>query len=241
MVNMPKILEVKNLNVSLNGGWVLKDVSFSVEEGKRTGIIGPNGAGKTTLFRALMGLVPCESGEIIWHKEQKIAYVPQKLDIDLNMPLTVKELFLSLSGPFDFWFPPAAILNEIKNTLNHLRCLHLLDKRLNAVSSGELQRILIGYAIYRKPTLLLFDEPTSGVDVEGEETIYDLIDHLAKDLSLTVLLISHDLNVVYRRIDEVICLNKKMICYGPPAAALTTEKIKELYGAEVNFYHHRHH
>lgn len=214
-------------------------ISFAAEEGKISAIIGPNGAGKTVLFRALLGVLPYE-GEIIWHKKPTLGYVPQRLEFDRTFPLTVKELLLLKAKRADFWLPQERILKETVNVLNHTRAAHLLDKRVGKLSGGELQRVLIAYAIFGQSNFLLFDEPLSGIDIEGEMTIYGLIKHLAKELNLTVLFISHDLNIVYEYADSVICLNKKLFCSGVPEKILTPEQLKTLYGTPIAFYLHKH-
>jgi zinc transport system ATP-binding protein len=233
------LLEVKNLNVFYGANQVLRDVSFSVDEGKIVAIIGPNGGGKTTLFKAVLGAIPC-SGQIIWHQKARIGYVPQRFDFDLTFPLTILELFLSRSSNKSFWLPGPAIVNEIKSTLSHAGAGHLIYKRVGELSGGELQRVLIAYAIFGRPNILFFDEPTAGIDIEGEVTVYNLLRHLARELNLTILLISHDLNVIYEYVDEVFCLNKRLLCSGSPKKILTPNQLQELYGVPTTFYQHKH-
>ncbi|MEK7516561.1 MAG: metal ABC transporter ATP-binding protein [Patescibacteria group bacterium] len=233
------LLEVKNLSVFLGGVEVLHDVTFIVEEGSMTAVIGPNGSGKTTLFRALMGMAPY-AGEIVWHKKVRFGYVPQRLDFDRLFPLTVRELFLLRRRSGDFWLGGRSAAEAVRNALSHVHAAHLIPRRIGTLSGGELQRVLIAYAIFERPDVLFFDEPTTGIDVAGEATAYSLIKHLAKELRLTVLLISHDLNVVFQYVDQVICLNRAMLCYGAPQKVLTPTQLQELYGAETVFYHHRH-
>ena len=194
-------------------------------------VVGPNGAGKTVLFRALLGLVPYD-GEIQWLDNAKIGYVPQKLAIERDLPLNVIE-FLQFKG---------ASLNEIHESLHSVGLNHhsLGDTRMGQLSGGELQRVLIAYALINHPDILLFDEPTAGVDIGGEETIYSLIEKLHTKIGLTVLLITHDLNIIYRYAAKVLCLNKSKICYGSPREALNPEVLESLYGAKVNIYPHEH-
>lgn len=233
---MSTILEVKNLTVRFGNFEALKNISFSLEEKEISAILGPNGAGKTTLFLTLLGLLPYE-GEIIWHKPVNIGYVPQRLEIDLNTPLTVKELFL-LENTFSFWSPSLSQLNDIKNNLSHSQSGFLLDYPLYKLSRGQLQRVLIALALHKKPNFFLFDEPLAGVDIEGEATIYTLINHFAKEAGLSVLMISHDLNVVYQWADKVICLNSRLVCEGHPRQVLTTETLQKLYSKNITFYQH---
>lgn len=236
---MPLFLEVKNLNVKYGKSTVLSEVSFSVDEGDSLAIIGPNGAGKTTLLKCLLNILDYE-GEIIWHKEPRIGYVPQRFDFDRTIPFTVKEFFLLSRSNKDFFIPSAKLMAEITQTLNHVNAHHLIRKQIGELSSGELQRILVAQAIFSNPNILFFDEPTTGIDIEGEATIYSLLKHLAKELSLTLILISHDLNIVFEYTNKVICLNKKMLCSGEPTQILTPEHLNKLYGGTVGFYKHEH-
>lgn len=224
------LLSVKNLSVRLGDQQILDSLSFDVEKGEVVAIIGPNGAGKTVLFRALLGLLPYK-GEVTWPKHTKIGYVPQKLSVDKDLPLTVAE-FLNLRG---------ASREEVEEALQSVGLQHrVLSARLGQLSGGELQRVLIAYALINHPDVLLFDEPTAGVDIGGEETIYTMIDKLHQQHGLTALLITHDLNVIYRYAEKVLCLNKEKICYGTPKEALTPNNLQELYGSEIHVYPHKH-
>ena len=221
------ILEVKDLYVNFRGESVLSNISFSLKKGYALAIVGPNGAGKSTLFRALLGLVPYR-GTISWEKGVKIGYVPQKLAVERDLPLSVYE-FLGFRGRDP----------EIAEAFNAVG-IHddsLRDRQLGALSGGELQRVLVAFAIMGNPDVLLFDEPVAGIDLGGEETIYNLLLRLHKEKGLTIVLISHDLDVVYRYADEVLCLNKKLVCFGRPEEALTSESLKKLYGDSALFHH----
>ena len=240
------ILKVGNLNVNFNSDQVIKDLSFSVDKGDVLAIVGPNGAGKSVLFRALLGLIPY-SGKIEWDKNLKISYVPQKFAIDRELPLSTAE-FLSFrkKGHKEIMdvLLSVGIGAEHKNDPAHqLRHItdHVLKQRLGWLSGGQLQRVLIARALLDNPDVLLFDEPTSGIDVGGEETIYGMLKKLHSERNLTMLLISHDLNIVYKYANNVLCLNKEMICYGSPATALDPSALVKLYGNEAGFYKHENH
>lgn len=231
------ILEVKNLRVVYGREEVLRDISFSLEKGETLAVLGPNGSGKTTLFKALLGVIPYE-GEVSVSKDSRIGYVPQKLDIERDLPITVEEFLLLKKG----------LVSRHSEHLTHtveeaLDFVHLpasfAKKKFSELSSGELQRVLISWALIDDPDLLLFDEPTASVDVAGQETIYELLDNLREREKFTLLLISHDLTVVYRYATKVICLNKIQICFGAPHEVLTTEELHKLYG-EPKFYTHTH-
>jgi len=141
------------------------------------------------------------------------------------------------------------IIHEILNSVgfkdvaaSHIHNdVRVLKTKLGALSGGELQRVLIAYALLGKPNVLLFDEPTSGVDVSAEETIYSLIDKLKAEKDLTIIFISHELEVVYRFADSVLCLNKQKVCFGPPREAIDKKSLEALYGEEVHFYKHHNH
>jgi len=235
------VLYVKKLSVRFEENQIIDDLSFDLEKGDVLAIIGPNGAGKTVLFRALLGLLPF-LGEIKWGKDIKIGYVPQKLAIEKDLPLTVME-FLRLKGATEEEVYEA-LQNvgflKINNDPHHLKH-HLLSAKLGQISGGEFQRVLIAYALMGHPDVLLFDEPTAGIDIGGEETIYSLLGKLNEKLGLTVLLITHDLSVISKYAEKVLCLNKEKICYGSPEEALTTEVLQELYGSKVNLYSRHEH
>lgn len=229
------ILEVKNLFVKIDHENLIDDISFTVKRGEALAIIGPNGAGKTVLFRTLLGLLP-HRGVIEWQKGIRIGYVPQKFFIDKSFPITVKEFFLLKAK--GFWMPDKKFLSHLEHELA-LVGLHkdVLAKPLNELSGGQLQRILISWAMLNHPDVLLFDEPTAGIDVGAEETIYTILHKLQDERGTTILLISHDLNIVYRYADNVLCINKAMICHGKPENILNPKELAHLYGGG-GFYHH---
>jgi len=224
------ILKVKNLNVRLEKEEIIKDLSFEIKQGDVLTVLGPNGAGKTVLLRTLLGVLPYK-GEIDWQKEVKIGYVPQRLPFIKETPMSVEEFFEL----------KRASRKEIREILNSVGFGSALNKKIGELSSGQFQRILVAWALVRNPDILLFDEPTTGIDIGGEETIYGLLAKLKKEKDLTILLVTHDLSVVYKFSNSVICLNKCPICQGSPKEVLIPEILRKLYGEEVKFYeHHRH-
>lgn len=223
------VLKVENLNVELEGEKILENLSFEVEEGEVIAILGPNGAGKTVLLKTLLGLIPFK-GEIEWKPGIKIGYVPQRLPFIKDIPMNVKEFF-ELKN---------AKKNEIKKNLDSVALKEeILKKGIGDLSSGQFQRILIAWALVSNPQLLLFDEPTTGIDIGGQESIYELLGKLKKERNLTVLLVTHELNIIYRLASKCLCLNKKMLCYNIPKE-LTSERISQLYGEEIKLYQHSH-
>jgi zinc transport system ATP-binding protein len=224
------VLKVKNLKVRMDSQNIIENLSFQVKRGDVVTILGPNGAGKTVLFRTLLGLIPYE-GEIEWKSGIKIGYVPQRLPFIKDIPLSVNDFFkLKKSSG-----------KETKEILNSVGFREdFQKKKIGDISSGQFQRILIAWALIKNPQVLLFDEPTTGIDISGEETIYNLLTKLKQERSLTILLVTHDLSVVYKFSTNVICLNKYLVCHGPPREVLTLESLREIYGEEVKFYQHKH-
>lgn len=216
--------------MELEGEKIIKNLSFEVKRGDILTILGPNGAGKTVLLKTLLGLLP-HKGEIKWKKNIKIGYVPQRLPFIKDVPLSVKD-FLKLKKSFD---------KEIKEILGSVGFKeNLLEKKVGDLSSGQFQRVLVAWSLIGTPQVLLFDEPTTGIDIEGEETVYRLLVKLKEKRELTILLVTHDLSVVYTFSNYVICLNKQPICRGFPQEILTPENLQKLYGAEVKYYRHTH-
>ncbi len=224
------LLDVKDLEVVFDGKTILKNVSFSLKDGDVLAIVGPNGAGKSTVLRALLGLIKYE-GSVNWRENIRIGYVPQKLSIEKNMPMTVRE-FMNLKNSSEA---------QIHQSLKAVGVsLELLDHALGLLSGGELQRVLIAWALLGDPNVLLFDEPTSGIDIGGEETIYNLLHQIQDSQKLSLILISHDLNIVYQYANNVLCLNREMICYGVPRDVLDPESLVKLYGGGAKFFMHEH-
>lgn len=229
---MANALEVERLTVRLGGAVILHDLSFSVAEGSALAVIGPNGAGKTMLFRALIGSVPSR-GTVRWAPGTRIGYVPQKLDIERDLPLTGRDLLQA----------KAAVTTTARADVD--RALELVNlpravagQPVGTLSGGQFQRLLLAFALMGRPTVLLFDEPTAGVDEPGEERLYEMIRRVQEAERLTLLLISHELSVVYRYATNVLCLSRERPCFGPPEEILTPERIEQVYGAPLKYHHH---
>lgn len=226
------ILKVSNLSVTINQQILLENINFELGRNETLAIIGPNGAGKTTLFRALLGLIPYK-GTVEWTRGIKIGYVPQKLSIDASLPLTTKEFFELKGGKINS--------DEIKKALalvGFKTSEKYLNLTLGSLSGGELQRILIAWALLDKPDVLLFDEPTAGVDIAAEGSIYSLLHEVQKKEKFTVLLISHELDLVFKYANNVVCLNKQSVCYGPPREVFNNENLEKLFGQDMAIYQH---
>ena len=227
---METILKVENLNVKLDDELTICNLSFEVKKGEVLTILGPNGAGKTVLLKTLLGIFPFE-GKIEWKKGIKIGYVPQRVPFVKDFPISIEEFF-KLKTKNE---------KEIKEVLKIIGFDEsFLNKNLGEISSGQYQRILVAWALIGNPDVLLFDEPTTGIDISGEETIYQLLERLKKEKNLTIILVTHDLSVVFKFSDYVICLNRCPICQGKPKEVISTETLSKLYGQEIKFYEHYH-
>ena len=232
---METILKVKNLNIEINKEKVISNLSFEVKRREILTILGPNGAGKTVLLRALLGLLPYR-GEISWKKGTRISYLPQGLN-----QLRVRHLPISVREFFE--------LKRIEKgeTLKFLELVGInepnaINKKIGDFSGGQFQRMLIAWVLASNPEVLLFDEPMAGIDIGGEKTIYSLLKSFWERKDLTILLVTHDLNIVYRYSDNVLCLSKKEgHCSGPPLKVLSPNILEKLYKEPIGFYKHRRH
>lgn len=223
------VLEVSDLGVTFERQVILENLSFSVTRGEILTILGPNGAGKTVLLRTLLGLVP-HRGKVTWRPGIRIGYVPQRLPYIRDIPISVGDFF-ALKG--DHGLEAREMLRAVG-----LRD-ELVKQRMGDLSSGQFQRILIAWGLVGDPHVLLFDEPTTGVDISGEETVYALLERVHRERGLTMLIVTHDLAVVYKLSSTVLCVNRESICHGPPVSVLTPKALEQLYGTEVKYYQHR--
>jgi len=230
---MSPLLEVKNLNVNLDGEKIIENLSFQVAQGEFLTILGSNGAGKTVLLRTLLGFLPYE-GIINWQQKLKSGYLPQGLtQLKLkDFPLTVQDFFALKN--------PVPDIEEITKFL-HLVGLKkdILKKTVGNLSGGQFQRMLVAWTLVSHPNVLFFDEPTTGIDIGGGETIYSLLQAIWEKEKLTIFLVTHDLSIVYKYSTNVLCLNRKgHQCFGAPKEILSPERLEQIFGTEIKFYEH---
>lgn len=223
-------LTLNNVSVAFNVGTVVDNVSFAVEKGEIASIIGPNGSGKTTLIRAMLGLEKYEGsieleGIPISKQLKSIGYIPQKFDFDKTFPMTVRE-FLNLTKALHSEGEPGRMCREVQIE-------NILSSRLGDLSGGQLQRVMIAQSVLTQPKLLILDEPTTGVDIEGARSFYEIVRHLNQKHAVTIILVSHEIAMVVETASTVICLNKKILCFGHPKKVITKELLDHLYGVHL--------
>lgn len=254
---MPEIvLSVERLTVYRETHAAVQDVSFSLEAGTDTAIVGPNGAGKTTLVQAILGILPRQAGAVFVLGQslsrkgllaprirQQIAYLPQNFLFDRLIPMTVAELvglgwdLLGLRLP---WAGSRERRLAIRQALSQVDATHLMGQPLSSLSGGETKRVLLAYCLVRPRRLLILDEAPAGLDVRNESDFYQLLNRLKQEQGWAILQISHDLEMVRRNCDRVICLNRTLLCQGIPEVALSANNLSAAYGSEFVRYRHSH-
>lgn len=231
----PPLLKADNIYLKDGERVLLRDVSLSIAPGEIISLIGPNGAGKTTLLNILLGLRSPTSGDVSRRNDLRIGYMPQRLALNPQLPLTVNR-FLALVDHS---------LVSIEKALSRTGVQHLQQMAMQNLSGGELQRVLLTRALLRKPHLLVLDEPAQGVDVSGQNALYQLIGDLRNKLACGVLMVSHDLHLVMASTDNVICLNQHICCRGHPESVSNHPAYLELFGHTASnlaaYTHHHNH
>ena len=233
-MNTKPILSVQGLTVTFGSRVVIRDLSFDVASGDNLAIIGPNGSGKTVLLRALLNLLPYE-GVIRWAPGTRLGYVPQQIAADRQLPLHVSDLLAAKARLLGLSSDAVRIAAETAGLTPEL-----VSTSVGVLSGGQFQKALIAFALLGDPNVLLFDEPTASLDELAEERVYELLESLQRERRLTVLLVSHDLTVVYRSATKVLCLSKGRPCFGSPKEILTPETLEAVYSATPKFYLHQH-
>ncbi|MCG7367317.1 zinc ABC transporter ATP-binding protein ZnuC [Pantoea sp. ACRSH] len=232
---MTPLVTLENISVHFARRPVLSGISLKLLPGRILTLLGPNGAGKSTLVRVVLGLLAPTAGQVERNPDLRIGYVPQKLHIDPTLPVTVERFMLLTRG---------AKRADVLPALKRVQAGHLLNAPLQKLSGGETQRVLLARALLNQPQLLVLDEPTQGVDVNGQVALYDLIDQLRHELNCGVLMVSHDLHLVMAKTDEVLCLNHHICCSGTPEAVSQHPEFIAMFGPrgaqQLAIYRHHH-
>ena len=232
--------KINNIGVKIGNDVILKDVSIHIHCGELTVIIGRNGAGKSTLLKAILGEIP-HTGDISFVDKKdnitrkiKIGYVPQSINVERHMPTTVYDLFASCITHIPvFLRKDKKIYNEIKEHLKIFGAEELIDKSIGDLSGGELQRVLISIATKPTPNLLILDEPVSGIDRNGIQDFYQIINKLKTEYDMSIIMVSHDLDLAKKYADKVILLDKEVIKEGKPEDVFESLEFRNRFG-ELN-------
>ena len=234
-MNQKKLLvKLENAGVQRMSKWLVKEISFEISQGQIVTLIGPNGSGKTTTAKMILNIMNADEGQITRNTD-KMAYVPQKINIDWTMPLRVID-FMKITNNLND--------NQVVESLTTTGVDKLLYNQIHNLSGGEFQRVLIARAIAKKPDLLVLDEPVQGVDYNGEIALYNLIKKISVHLNCGILLISHDMHFVMSTTDHVVCLNGHICCSGTPSSVVKNPEYIKLFGEHnsetLSYYQHHH-
>ena len=228
-------LRAEGLGVTAGDQVILHDVDFHLHCGEITALIGPNGAGKSTLFKTVLGQLP-HTGTIDFqqaggkHTRPLIGYVPQSPSFDRGDPVSVLDLFSASIDHWPVFLPtPRRLRARVSECLSRVHAEALLDKRIGALSGGELQRVLLAMALEPVPHILILDEPLSGVDIEGEKQLLDMLDEVRTQYDLSILLSTHDFATLEEYADKVILLQSTVLEAGKPAQVLSSQAFRDVF------------
>lgn len=239
------VIALDDVSVSLDGRAVLEGITFYLEEGKFLGVIGPNGAGKTTLVRTILGLIEPDRGEVcvlgmspkeLKHELHHIGYMPQQVMFDPRFPISVYDVVMMgrtcCIGTFHF--PGKEDREAVMESIEAVGLKGLEKRPIGELSGGQQKRAFLARALCLETRILLLDEPTAGLDIEAQGRFMELLERLREELGLTVVFVSHDVNVMARYADELLCINRVLHLQGSPLEVLGSERLKELYGREFD-------
>jgi manganese/iron transport system ATP-binding protein len=237
MSHTPHRLEIEKASIGYGEKIVIHNLSFQVPHGARVAVVGPNGAGKSTLFKALVGILPLHSGQILIHGESLgthkdcVAYVPQREDVDWRFPVTVSDVvMMGRFGQMGWWSRPSKDDKQIvRKSIEQMGIADLADLSIGQLSGGQQQRAFLARALAQEPHILLMDEPFTGVDATTQEVTFGLLDHLRKR-QVTTIISTHDLNLAASRFDLVLLINHRLIAYGTPQQVFTKESLASAFG-----------
>ena len=228
-------LNVSHLGVDFGGTTVFRDVNFHVHCGEIAALIGPNGAGKSSLFKALLGQIPY-TGTIEFQRaggartKLQIGYVPQSPTFDPGDPVSVLDLFVSCISNRPVFLPVSKALKaKVSSCLARVNASELIDRRIGALSGGELQRVLLAMALEPMPHMLILDEPTSGVDVDGMALLMHLLDDIRTQYDLSILLSTHDFALLEPYVDKVFLLHGEILISGTPGDVLASPQFQQVF------------
>lgn len=231
-------LNVHDLSIQMGDDVILDHVNFHLHCGELAALIGPNGAGKSSLFKTILGQMPHSSGSITFQLAEggptrpRIGYVPQSPAFDPGAPISVLDFFAASISGYPVFLPvPKKLRDRVSACLERVHAAQLMDKRIGSLSGGELQRVLLAMALEPLPHILILDEPMSGIDIEGERQLLDMLDEIRTEYDLSILLSTHDFNTLHL-VDKVILLKGQVLRAGPPDQVLSSPEFKALFPSE---------
>ncbi|CAL1329507.1 zinc ABC transporter ATP-binding protein ZnuC [Candidatus Providencia siddallii] len=232
---MQQLISLNKISMFFKNKEILSNITFNLKKGEIITLLGPNGAGKTTIIRIVLGLLKPSSGSIKKKTNISIGYVPQKLYLNSTLPLTVKRFIMLKNN---------TCIKKIILALKKVNSLNLINKQMQDLSNGEIQRVLLSRALLNKPDLLVLDEPAQGVDIAGQINLYNLIYQLKTELFCTILMVSHDLHFVMAKSDKVLCINKHICCSGKPNTIYKHPEFISMFKYnnihQLGIYNHKH-
>lgn len=231
LIREETIVSVANLSVKIGGRTIIRDANFAIPRGSGLAVIGPNGSGKTVLLKALLGLLP-STGIIRWAPGSRHGYVPQKVSADPNLPMRVREILKAKA------FVQKLTADNIEDAVAWAAIGSLLEQRLGALSSGQLQRVLLAMAMMGAPDVLLVDEPTASLDEGSEEHVFQLLEATRKSRGTAIVIVSHDLALVGHLATHVICVNAGFASFGTAQNMLRQDVLESAFGAPLRFHSH---
>ena len=239
---LPARLEVEGIQVAYNGKPALIDLTFQVPHGVQVAVVGPNGAGKSTLFKALVGLLPLQSGRVLIHGRPLghhldcVAYVPQREEVDWRFPVSVTDVVMMGRYGKQSWLNRArpADHQAVQKSLEQMGIAGLKRKAIGDLSGGQQQRVFLARALAQEPHILLMDEPFTGVDVTTQESTLALMNEL-RQKCVTVMVSTHDLGLAREHFDLVLLLNHRLIAFGAPGQVFTPGFMRQAFGSQALF------
>lgn len=247
------IIEIKNVSFCYdNGKDVLRDINLDIHKGDYIGFVGPNGSGKTTLIKVVVGLLEFDKGSIKifgeeigkfkdWHK---IGYVPQRLsNFDKNFPVTVMEVVLMGRYSGRKWGRRITAEDRVltQKALEEVGMWEYRERLIGNLSGGQMQRVFIARALVNKPEIIFLDEPTTGIDERSEKEFYQLLQKLNKELGITLIVVSHDIERLTKEVMHMVCINRTLTCHITPEEFIKESQSSNMFGQDVKIIaHHKH-
>jgi len=248
---MMEMVRMEQVNFQYDDIPLLRDVSFSIQEGEFLGIVGPNGSAKSTLLKLMLGLLKPVKGRIFlmeqpidqFHEWHRIGYLPQNVrEFNAGFPATVQEVvsahLISQMGLIQRMTPN--LLERVEEALDIVGMTEYAHKRIGQLSGGQQQRVFIARTLVSSPKVIFMDEPLVGVDVDSQEKFYQLMEKLNREMGMTLVMVSHDIGVVSERTSRVACMGKQQVLFHDASSFDPQLYLEEMYGEKTRLLHHRH-